>query len=393
MKYTQSIDALPSMVGGRNAALLGVVLRGLAEQVPPETIAEDLRTKAGDPPLDEAEIQRALVRAKEHYTGSAATKWDSISAAARKAEDWLSRVDDEERQCVTRMIAKGEEWVKKTWDGKRNVFEPLSPVAVNPRYASPDDIGLNIYAARAYIATVFPDDSGYVFFTNRLREKRDRSHIMRPSEFYAAICEWAENTRRNGRCKPRPPSQEPLEPITPCIPQFLCPNLHTGQPAKTSGGGTSYAVTATIATRRRALIEFDALSIWEQTYFWVGVLLEQPDSVLAITYTRGKSLHGIIEVDEPEPVAEDLFGGGSPPSEAEKDRKWRAEWDKIRRNFCSHPDPAYRCDASCSDATRTTRLPGAMRIGSREGDTLCHYLGYCNRPKDNNWMKGIAQWD
>lgn len=368
MRYAESIDMLPGMVGARNAALLKIVLRGISEGVPPETMAEDLRTKAGDPPLDEDEIQRALQRGKEMYTGRQGARWDGVAVAARKAEAALMEVSDEERYRVTTLIERGREYIRRTCDGRSCVFAGFSRVAVNPLARAYEDFDVCAYAAKLFVQTVFPDDAGFVFFTNALRAKRDRSHIMKPSELHGRIGEWAENVRRRGRCQP-----SPLRATEPCIPQFVCPNLHSGEPKK-----DSYANKETVIHRRVAVIEFDALPIEDQAAFWCGVLMEQPEEVLTITHSRGKSLHGLVSVEEPRGGG--LFGD-EPLPQAELEMAWKREWGKLRRNFCSHPDPAYRCDAACSDATRMTRFPGAMRWGGHgNGETLCHALVFCNAP-------------
>jgi hypothetical protein len=125
---------------------------------------------------------------------------------------------------------------------------------------------------------------------------------------------------------------------------LIMSNPLTGLQGQTKGGVPSYRSASCVARFRYALVEFDTLSLPDQCAFWMGVIKSDTLPLRSLTYSGGKSIHGLVELN-----AQDA-----------------AQWDHYLQELLyivSNPDskPEHRADGSCKDPCRLTRLPGAMR--------------------------------
>jgi len=125
--------------------------------------------------------------------------------------------------------------------------------------------------------------------------------------------------------------------LTNRIPSFFAANPVTGMCAN-----GSYRNAATIAAYRHAVIEIDTLPLETQAAFWMGVIKRNLLPLRTLTYSGGKSIHGIIRLTDDK-------------------AQWQSQWETLARCFASDPDPSYRIDLQCRDATRMSRLAGATR--------------------------------
>jgi len=129
----------------------------------------------------------------------------------------------------------------------------------------------------------------------------------------------------------------------------------------------SYRRKQLVAKWMFSLVEFDDMPLEDQACYWLGVLLDGDMEVISITFTGGKSLHGIILT----PVVE---GAGGAFTEANHAAAWgRAKddpekrtppevltWGPLTRKLMSNDKRTF-----CSDPNNinclVTRLPGHMR--------------------------------
>ena len=121
------------------------------------------------------------------------------------------------------------------------------------------------------------------------------------------------------------------------IPPLLCVNPLKADGGLTAGGKPSPRCDDAVAVFRHAVAEFDGMSLAEQIRFWVGWGL---DTVSAITFSGGKSLHAVLRVD------------------AES----RADWEKnVRGRLFRRTLIPLGCDGACQNPARLSRLAGARR--------------------------------
>lgn len=111
------------------------------------------------------------------------------------------------------------------------------------------------------------------------------------------------------------------------------------------GDGKPHMTTAeTVAAFAHALLEFDEMTLADQCAFWYGALTLYRLPVVALVYSGGKSIHGVVRVD---------CG-----SRAEFDRAA----DLARRTFATSPNPSMRLDVqSLQNPVAAARLAGCVR--------------------------------
>ncbi len=121
-------------------------------------------------------------------------------------------------------------------------------------------------------------------------------------------------------------------------------NPLTGMQGITKQGNPSYRSASCVARFRYALVEFDTMPLAEQCEFWMGVIKSDTLPLRSLTYSGGKSIHGLIELNAQDAVA------------------WEHHISELLF-MVSHSGakPEHRSDAACKDPNRLTRLPGAMR--------------------------------
>jgi hypothetical protein len=130
-------------------------------------------------------------------------------------------------------------------------------------------------------------------------------------------------------------------------------NPLTGIEGKTKEGNPSYRSASCVARFRYALVEFDAMPLDEQCAFWMGVVRSNILPLRSLTYSGGKSIHGLIEINAQDVVV------------------WEHRISELLF-MVSNPGakPEHRADAACKDPCRLTRLPGAKRHEKGRYQTL-----------------------
>jgi len=120
----------------------------------------------------------------------------------------------------------------------------------------------------------------------------------------------------------------------------IVPNPMTGIEGTTKAGEPSFRCDNTIKTYRYCIVEFDELSREEQIKFWSAVKLP----VVALIDSGNKSIHGWIDVQKLGKV------------------ETLKEWQSIVKNHLYDAIlTPLGVDASCSNASRLSRLPGHFR--------------------------------
>lgn len=365
--FKDKLNDLRNHVGSRNGRLVSIVVAGIGEGFTAEQIADAFEnTDTGSPPLSPAEISRAITRGVEFATGDDKRNPVNVRRAVSRMRAMREATSPDERGFVRRMIATG-------YKAGRHALTAHSPVKTWMREKGMD---FRREASLAFLHAVYPDGDAPIFATPKLTFARTRERMFTPRTLAAMLTGGIEPYQNCIR------SFNPVRYFDGRNPEngyFICPvytstNYFTGTAAKISGR-ESYANAKTIARRINALIEFDLLPLEDQIMFWTGVVVSESLDVMTVTYSGGKSLHGIIRVREAQ--GDDLFGEVS-------DEAARQQWERnilsLYRLCCSDEDESYRCDAACKDATRTTRFPGGLRDGYRD-----QILLYAAQPQNSNW--------
>lgn len=382
--FIDDLRDLRNWVGQRNGRLLAVAIKGLAEGLTPDDVATAFATEdTGSPPLTEAEVARAISRAKERLTGDAHTAGARFAAAMRRMKKMQEATSPEERGFVRRMIAiGGRELPEMPPEGCREIMAmsarrlmDSSPVKVRAHCANGDaarcDPQFRRDMAHAFLRTVFPDDSRFVFSTWNIRRPREKRFTRHPSELAAHLDELTPYKNYFRHFQPVCYYGDEDE-IDPC-PTHIGVNYYTGEATKTAKGAESYANKDTVATFGHLLVEFDTLTLDEQLRFWNGVVMSKALPVLSLVFTGNKSIHGLIRVRE-HSSGDDLFGETTREA---KLQMWERQVRETWRLCCSDDDPRFRCDAACKDCSRMTRFPGGWY-----GQTCTpQLLLWCNTPE------------
>jgi hypothetical protein len=145
---------------------------------------------------------------------------------------------------------------------------------------------------------------------------------------------------------------------------LIVPNPFTGAEGETTDGKKSRIAQSCLARFTFAVIEFDALSLSLQFAFWRGLLAKSPlaPKVASITYSGGKSLHGLLHVG------------------CRTLADWKNVRGKLRGLLAADPDPAFRADEQAMRPRTGTRLPGVYRFGSGNLQTLLYLNPEAVRP-------------
>ena len=132
-------------------------------------------------------------------------------------------------------------------------------------------------------------------------------------------------------------------------------NPFTGASEDRTDGKQHLATNATVATFPNALMEFDEMPLSEQCAFWYGAITLHRLPVVALVYSGGKSIHGVVRVD----------------------CATRAEFDEAadytRRTFATSPNPSMRLDVqSLALPIAGARLAGCVRADTRRAQRLLY---------------------
>lgn len=129
--------------------------------------------------------------------------------------------------------------------------------------------------------------------------------------------------------------------------ELVRPNPMTGKPFTRNSGKvnakTSYGFKECIAAFRFMIWEFDELSLADQCRFWAGVIRRGKLPLVSLTFSGGKSIHGVIRVDAPNAET----------------------WERCRaatiERYAAASDKHYRLDVQALSPLTGTRLAGIVR--------------------------------
>ena len=125
--------------------------------------------------------------------------------------------------------------------------------------------------------------------------------------------------------------------------EIVRPNPFTGKQGTTAEGKPSFAAKGCIAALRHMVFEFDEMPIADQCRFWAGFIRNGKLPLVSLTYSGGKSIHGVVRVDAPD---------------AETWTRYRAA---IVERYAADPDRRLRLDAQALSPLTGCRLAGAVR--------------------------------
>jgi len=130
-------------------------------------------------------------------------------------------------------------------------------------------------------------------------------------------------------------------------------NPFTGDQAEGGSKGITRIGEKCLARYPLMLLEFDDLTLEDQCRFWAG-MLEAKMPVVAIVYSGGKSLHGLLRVG------------------AADERTWWARCDQAKALYCADPDERYRADIQALRPAVAVRLAGAIRRDTHREQRLLY---------------------
>jgi len=125
--------------------------------------------------------------------------------------------------------------------------------------------------------------------------------------------------------------------------EIVRPNPFTGNQGMTGEGKPSFACKGTIAAFRHMVFEFDDMPLADQCRFWAGFIRNGKLPLVSLTYSGGKSVHGMVRVDAPDAET------------------WARYRTAIVERYAADPDPQYRLDAQALNPLTGCRLAGAVR--------------------------------
>lgn len=143
--------------------------------------------------------------------------------------------------------------------------------------------------------------------------------------------------------------------------ELVRPNPMTGKPFTRNFGKadakTSFGFKECIADFRFMVWEFDEMSLADQCRFWAGVIRRGKLPLVSLTYSGGKSIHGVVRVDAPNA---DVWA--------------RCRASTIER-YASAPDKRYRLDVQALSPLTGTRLAGIVRRDTGKVQELLYDCG------------------
>ena len=288
-QFKKHLAQFPSTQGGRNPQLLKLIRPGLKLGLTDDQIEDAILEWSGDPPLDLHEITHALETA--HLTAEGFT--------ANAAKPTRPPLGPNAETFVSKMIEVGA-------DAKLDKLASLSPVQIPEAGAD---------QTKLFLTTLYAPTEN--LFIGGQMEAGTPGTTIRP------VMDWSTQSASG---------------------PFLIVNPLTGEQGMTQTGKPSYRCGQCIASRRYALVEFDAMPLEQQAQFWVGVISSLTLPLRSLVFSGGKSVHGIIQID------------------AQKPQEWHKEMDKLMYAV-AHPNSPreHQADTACRNADRLTRLAGAIR--------------------------------
>ena len=193
----------------------------------------------------------------------------------------------------------------------------------------------------AFLRLFNPGDWLYIF-------RNDAPEAGRPGYNLRTCAEWLHIVGKGGAL--------PGDLITP--------NPLTGAEGKTTEGKPSLVAQSCIARFPFLVIEFDDLPLSMQCAFWRGVLTKSPlaRAVASVTYSGGKSLHGLIHL------------GCATLAD------WQTVRDRLHQRLTADPDPVFKADEQAMRPRTGTRLPGVRRFDGGKRQELLYLNPKAVRP-------------
>lgn len=217
----------------------------------------------------------------------------------------------------------------------------LSPFPVDTLTASPEAVTF------AFLSALWkPDEYLHVFGGDRHLRARLGVDLRRRDDWLSLLA-----------------SRQPLP--GDCIGK----NPYTGKEGKNGEGRPSLTAKECVETYRYALVEFDHLALPEQAAFWRG-FLSRPKlapQVVALTYSGGKSIHGLIRTNADRLTAPTIERSLSGLFCADPEKRTRTKPDGSTEEY--YP---YRADPATLKPHGGTRLAGARRIGNGKRQALIY---------------------
>lgn len=296
-RYESRLSELARQVGDRNRRLLGIANLGVLAGLSPDRIESDIITASGNPPLSTQEVRHAVRRALQDTSP-------------------LPDIGDAPRAIVRRPppppppLGRGAvDFVERTLAAGRNApdLAESSPIRIP---LPPAD------QTRVFLTTLYTP--GEILFIGGPMMQGVIGHTIRTR------IAWTNEERVNG--------------------PMLIANPLTGQTGMTGEGKPSLRCAASVAARRFALVEFDAMTLQDQYDFWRGAILRRVLPVVSVTFSGSKSLHGLLRIDASDSVA------------------WTSAMSTLLYAVANPKAPPERmADRACRNPDRLTRLPGAIR--------------------------------
>ena len=143
-------------------------------------------------------------------------------------------------------------------------------------------------------------------------------------------------------------------------------NPFTGASEDRGDGKPHLATNATVATFPNVLMEFDELTLADQCAFWYGAITLYRLPVVALVYSGGKSIHGVVRVDCVSRTEFDLATA------------------RASRTFATSSNPAMRLDVqSLALPIAGARLAGCIRANTQRPQRLLYIARLANPPPHN----------
>lgn len=143
--------------------------------------------------------------------------------------------------------------------------------------------------------------------------------------------------------------------------EIVRPNPFTGNQGMTGEGKPSFACKETIAAFRHMVFEFDEMPLTDQCRFWAGVIRRGALPLMSLTYSGGKSIHGVVRVDAPDAET------------------WTRHRASIIERYAVDPDRRFRLDDQALSPLTGCRLAGSVR---RDTGKVQELLFDCGEPFD-----------
>lgn len=144
-------------------------------------------------------------------------------------------------------------------------------------------------------------------------------------------------------------------------------NPFTGASEDRGDGKPHLATNATVATFPNVLMEFDELTLADQCAFWYGAITLYRLPVVALVYSGGKSIHGVVRVDCVSRTEFDLATA------------------RASRTFATSSNPAMRLDVqSLALPIAGARLAGCIRANTQRPQRLL-YIARLANPQPHNF--------